>query len=247
MLIDLLSTDNMVSYNVKIAQTLGLHSAIYLQELININNKALKKGKMVADKFVVDRSYITSRTTLEAEEQCAIDRKLAKIGVIIPAEGNEDLIGLEIPVLTNIMASNEAKLLADVKKLTKVKTLTLPGGKISQRRRMFDDLKSKTTHPNPELQDAYREWIEGVYANPKGFLSLKAITVFQQTIDNYAKGDLDLALKLIEIAAINGYRDATWAWNVFVKDYQRDFYRGRVVSGGSVVDRKPAGLSDEVF
>ena len=40
MLIDLLSTDNLANYNIKIAQVMGLHSAIYINELINISNKA---------------------------------------------------------------------------------------------------------------------------------------------------------------------------------------------------------------
>ena len=46
MLLDLLSTDNLVNYNVKIAQIMGLHTAIYINELINISNKAIKKKKL---------------------------------------------------------------------------------------------------------------------------------------------------------------------------------------------------------
>ena len=56
MLIDLLATDNLANYNIKIAQIMGLHTAIYINELINISNKATQKNKLVADKFfILDR------------------------------------------------------------------------------------------------------------------------------------------------------------------------------------------------
>ena len=40
MLIDLIRTDNYVSFNVQLAHIVGLHAAIYLSELLNINSKA---------------------------------------------------------------------------------------------------------------------------------------------------------------------------------------------------------------
>lgn len=48
---------------------MGLHTAIYVNELINISAKALKKNKLIADKFfLLDRKYITRRTTLDDKE-----------------------------------------------------------------------------------------------------------------------------------------------------------------------------------
>ena len=65
MLIELLSTSNYVSYNIKLAELLGLHPAIYISELMNINDKAIKKDKLEDDYFTLVRSYITARTTLD--------------------------------------------------------------------------------------------------------------------------------------------------------------------------------------
>ena len=59
MLLDLLSLDNYVSYNIKVAEILGLHAAIYLSELMNINDKAIRKSKTKDNFFTVDRKYIT--------------------------------------------------------------------------------------------------------------------------------------------------------------------------------------------
>ena len=46
MLIDLINTSNYVSYNIKLAQLLGLKEAIYLSELLNINDKAIRKNEI---------------------------------------------------------------------------------------------------------------------------------------------------------------------------------------------------------
>ena len=69
MLIELLSTSNYVSFNVKLAEILGLHPSIYISELLNINDKAIRKEKMNESSFSLDREYIKKRTTLSVEEQ----------------------------------------------------------------------------------------------------------------------------------------------------------------------------------
>ena len=67
MLIDLLSTSNYVSYNIRLAELLGLHAAIYLSELMNINDKAIRKNKLNDNYFKLKREYITSRTTFDVK------------------------------------------------------------------------------------------------------------------------------------------------------------------------------------
>ena len=52
-------------------------------------------------------------------------------------------------------------------------------------------MKTKINCQNEELRQAYEEWIDGVYANPKGFLSARSISIFQKTVDDFARGDLD--------------------------------------------------------
>ena len=46
MLIELLSFSNYGSYNVKLANVLGLETAVYLSEIMNINERALRKNKL---------------------------------------------------------------------------------------------------------------------------------------------------------------------------------------------------------
>ena len=117
MLIDLISTDNMISFNIKIAEVLGLNTAIYLNELMNIAMKAVRKKKLVADKFfIVDRAYVKSRTTISLEEQLAIDKKMVQMNIIQKANGgaDEDSIYVDFELLAKMLSTDDEATLAKI-------------------------------------------------------------------------------------------------------------------------------------
>lgn len=242
MLTELFSTNNYISFNIKVAEVLGLHTAIYVSELININNKALHKNKInEAGYFKVDRKYITSRTTLPADEQKQIEDKLVEIQILQIDPNDRDAFKIDINNLANIAISDDVKFLKDVSKIT----ANAKQPKKTKRQSYIEVLKDCAAHENAELNQAYMDWVDGVYANPKGFLSPKSVKVFKETVDNFAQGNLDLALKIIDIATINGYRDATWAINVFNRDFAAEFNRKYRMNPPAT--QKKQKLSDEVF
>ena len=79
MLIELLSSSNYVNFNIKVAQILGLKAAIYLSQIMDINEKAIRKNKVDNNYFTIDRKYVESRTTLTRDEQVAIEHDLLEI------------------------------------------------------------------------------------------------------------------------------------------------------------------------
>ena len=244
MLLDLLSTDNLANYNVKIAQIMGLHTAIYVNELINISNKAIKKKKLVSDKyFLLNREYITKRTTLSLEEQLAIDNKLEKVFVLQKPTNDIDHIYLDIEKLAEIISSDDSDYLNKVKKKTEVKTAALPGMKQTLKQRQAEEFKNSINITHPELKEAYDGWVDGVLANPKGFLSKRAIKIFIDTVDSFADGYLDIALTIINIATVNGYRDATWAINKYNDEFNKSNRNNYVDTSRQRIVK----LGDEVF
>lgn len=91
---------------------MGLHTAIYLNELINISAKASRKNKLVSDKyFLLDRKYITKRTTIDEKEQLAIDYKLSKQSIICKPDGGVDVMWIDIDRLANMLSSDDEKYL----------------------------------------------------------------------------------------------------------------------------------------
>lgn len=216
MLLDLIAQSNYNSYNIALANILGLHASIYLNSLININDKAINKKKTTEGFFKIDRNYITHITTLTEAEQKELEKTLIKIGILETDKENPALISLNINVLTSLMMSPDESLVDNIKRLSKVNA---PKTKMTQKEATIENLKRFIECDNEELRQAYEDWIEGVYANPNGFLSKKSIAIFQKTVDEFCDRNLDVALKIIEIATVNGYRDATWAINNYKKEY----------------------------
>ena len=140
-----------------------------------------------------------------------------------------------------IGAAQDVKFLKDVSKIT----ANVKQPKKTKRQSYIEVLKDCAAHENAELNQAYMDWVDGVYANPKGFLSPKSVKVFKETVDNFAQGNLDLALKIIDIATVNGYRDATWAINVYKKKKKNKKKKKKKIK--QPVAKKKQKLSDEVF
>ena len=212
MLLDLLSTDMSVSYNVKLAHRIGLHTSIYVTELINIYRKATQKGKLVDEKyFRVDRDYVELRTTLTKEEQRELDQALKNISVVKISSKNRDTIGIDIEELSKLVLDDDAnKIEGTIKTQLKKKAPTKKDAIIAQ-------LKSYVCVSNDELRDAYYEWIEEAYAR-NGWMSAASIREAQRAIDNYSGKDLDIALDILHIASTNGYKDIMWAIDRYEKN-----------------------------
>ena len=238
MLIELLNTSNYVSYNTTVANILGLHASIYISEILSINTKAIKK-KMIDDKvFKIDRDYIKSRTTFDESEQLEIENNLLKIGLLEKPTEDKNCIKLNINVLTTLVMSEDEELISNITKLTKVKTTKATKGE-----KIKEELKQNIVTTNEELRAAYFSWIDTVYAK-QGWLSKKSVVAAQQIVDNFSQRDLDIALKLIEIADTNGYRHMEWAVNMYKKNYSVTYRVPRVTAA---VNNQSTILSDEVF
>ena len=247
MLIELLSTANYVSYNIKLAELLGLHSAIYLSELMNINDKAIRKQTLKDSALMLDRDYITKRTTLTVEEQIDIDTNLSKIGVIEQDEEDANCIVLNINVLTTLMMEADESLLGAVQRISKVKAKPKSTGKMTKADKERETLKSYIVSTNIELVEAYSDWIDAVHSK-LGWMSKKAVETGQKVVDEFANRDLDLALELIGIASMHGYRDMQWAVNKYNEQYKcRRVVAPTTISTQPKVTAQKVELSSEVF
>lgn len=218
MLVELLSTSNYVSFNIRLAQIIGLHEAIYVSELMNINDKALRKNKIDGNYFSIDREYLTKRTTFQEAEQKDIEQNLLKLGILEKSSSNDNTLYLNLTTLTSIMMSSDENLVKDISKIAKQKR-----EKRSKTDVIKDNLKNNILTNDPELRKAYSDWIDSVYAK-QGWMSAKAVQAGQTLLDDFTlvddnKHDLDLALKILEIASISGYRDLQWAINNYKDNY----------------------------
>lgn len=241
MLIELLSMSNYVHFNVKLAEILGLHTAIYLGQITDINEKAIRKNKVDENFFTIDREYITKRTTIPEKEQKEIENNLIKIGILERSDKDSNTLLLNLTVLTSILMSPDEDLLKNVESLAKPKKTKTKAEKI------IENLKENIITTNPELRSAYFDWIDAVYAKD-GFMTKAAVIAAQGNIDKFSNRNLDIALKVLEIATINGYRDITWAINNYNKDYKVSYSVASQPAVRPITAPPPRKrLSDEVF
>lgn len=217
MLLNLLNSQNYISVNIDAINIFGLNTAVYCSELLNIYKKATLKNKLIDEKFFkVDRKYIFSRTSLTVEDQIKCDLNLSKVNIISIKEEDRDIISFDYELYASILSSEDLKLLEDVSKKAKIKT---PRGVAeSKRQHAITELKNNIICSNYELLTALRGWVDSIFSRPNGYLSLKVVKLFQDTLNNYTKGDLDLALRLVEISTIQGYKDCNWAIQLYEKD-----------------------------
>ena len=75
-------------YSPKLAQMFGLNVAIYAELLVDIYNKATKKGKLDPEGYCeIDRAYVRLQTTLDPEEQVRCDAVLQNVGSALESGG----------------------------------------------------------------------------------------------------------------------------------------------------------------
>lgn len=248
MLSDLLLQKSYINVNIKLIQHLGLSNAVYLSECLKYPN-ADSNSELI--NVNINRELITRDTLIIKRDQRAIEDSLIAQQLIIidptTVGTNETIIQINLKKLTELIADtnidNNVRVIASSKPIKKSAE-----GKITVRQKACNELKSKVNAQNDELLEAYKAWIDGVYANPKGFLSDRSIKIFQRTIDEFAQGNLDLALKIIDIATVNGYRDATWAINLFNKDYAATFNRQvSEIKAPTQITKRKINVSTEVF
>lgn len=216
MLLDLVEQNKYNNFNIKLAHTIGLRSAIYCNELLNILGQVTKKNKFDDNGFFkLDRKYMFNRTTLSVEDQLNIDAALAKINLISKNPNDINSIKLDVDLLCAIVANKDINIAEDLAKRTKIKTSTEV--KETKKQAIINALKDSIVCSNYELLTALRNWVDSMYETGK-VLSKASVAAFQKTLNEYTKGDLDLALRLVQIATIRAYRDCAWAINVYEKD-----------------------------
>ena len=212
MLIDLFATDNYGQYNIKIANLWGLETAVYLNEVININEKAVRKNKVTTGFVVLDRQYLTERTTLSEEQQIEIEDKLAGIDILKRTENCT--IHLDLVLLANLIGSEDEDLKKHVQKLVELKTKK---PKKTKREVIRENLKAYIQTGDSKLDDYFSQWVDVVYEK-NGFMAKATVEEAQKRIISYSFPDLEKAYNIIKIAITNGHRDINWSIEKYEKD-----------------------------
>ena len=215
MYLDILAEDSYGKYSRKIAQLSDLTTAVYFSEVLDIIKKVVKKGTYDENGFfTLDREYIKERTTIKIDDQINCDSILATVGILTKSDHDLNKIKVDLEKAVAIMIDEDPKRLEAVAKKMR---LSRTAEAKNKQQIIIAQLKHTVVEPSEILLKAIYNWIDAVYAN-KRYLTKRNIEIFQETICRYSQ-DLNIQVKIIEIAATNGWTDAAWAISDFERNY----------------------------
>jgi len=225
MKIDYLSQYNYIQMNVKVAQIFGRDLAIYWAELLNVYARVVNKklDEMLQNNglFELDREYIAKRTTINIEDQAALDKVLVNAGILGYDPNNESDINrimLDVGKMEEIMQKDDPDEIHQLQKTLKVKKTDEALAKRFGKASMF---RGMVVEPDNDLKEAYHNWINTLIIDKKDFFNTIILNTFIETVRAYSENKA-IQLKLIQIATLQGWKDAGWAISSFERDYKNN-------------------------
>jgi hypothetical protein len=192
--------------NKRLVKIAGFEVAAYWAELQSILKQVIKK--QTADEqgfFTLDRDYVERETTLTITKQLKCDEKLLTLGVLLKDQEDPNKIAIAVNGMVAIITDE------DTTKLKK-KSATSADAKAAKIAGIKNTMKKAILETDIELRAAYERWVDGMIDAQNCKFTKAVVQLFEQTVTGYTT-DKATRLKIIEIATVNSYRDATWAIN----------------------------------
>ena len=193
--------------NKKLVKLTNFEVAAYWAELQSILKQVVKKG--TADErgfFTLDRDFMERETTLNLNKQLKCDEKLITMGVVLKDPDNPNRLAISVENMIEIITDE------DTKKLKKSSRSTKEEAKVAKVEGIKATMKRAILETDIDLRAAYERWIDGMIDAQNCRFTKAVVQLFEKTVTQYTT-DKGLRLKIIEIATVNSYRDATWAIN----------------------------------
>ena len=192
--------------NKKLIKIAGFEVAAYWAELQSILKQVVKKG--TADEhgfFTLDRDYVERETTLTITKQLKCDEKLLNLGVLLKDPSDPNRISIAVNGMVAVITEEDTtKLKKSGKTSADAKAAKISGIKATMKKAILET--------DIDLRRAIERWIDGMIDAGNCRFTKAVVELFVETINQYTT-DKATKLKIIEIATVNSYKDATWAIN----------------------------------
>ena len=194
------------SYNIDIAKIFGVRSAVLLSFL----DKEISKSSV--KQVAIERNFIYNSTGLDDKEQIDIEDALvsAKVLEVSKVRGNDNKHYYSINEQSILQFINSMQF-KDSLGISSVERPEVPVQRRTTKREAFvKQLKGSIKVSDEALRQRLCDWIDSVYSNPKGFMSLQGLALSITELQSYST-DMDVIMEIMSIAIKGGYRDLAWA------------------------------------
>jgi hypothetical protein len=224
-----------IRLNKKLVKLAGFEVAAYWAELQSILKQVVKKQTMDEQGFfTLDRDYVERETTLTVTKQLKCEEQLISLGAIIKDPENPNRLCMSVHSIVEVITNEDTTKLKKTSAVKKdAKAAKIAGIKSTMKKAILED--------DLELRAAYERWIDGMIDASNCKFTKAVVQLFEKTVTGYTN-DKGLRLKIIEIATVNSYKDATWAIN-------RIYNPGKFTSTATKLPEQKicTGVSDTVF
>lgn len=240
MWLDVMSPYNELPINVKLANMLGLKTAVYWAELMNVYarvvNKFMDELESNEGYFELDRDYVTRRTTLSVEEQLEIDAGLERLGVLTKKSDNEpNSIKVDVKKFCACLVEDDVDAIWQIQKAAKLNRQDQAKAKKAA---IKANLLGSLRETDPDVLTAYHHWIDALLEAKKP-VTKQALDIYQTNLGNYTDNK-QAKIKILEIATTNAYQEFAWSARIYEKDYAR---AGMPVGGARQQDKNEIDLT----
>lgn len=197
-----------IRLNKKLVKMVGFEVAAYWAELHSILKQVVKKK--TADEqgfFTLDREFVERETTLTITKQLKCEEKLVTMGVIMKDPQNPNRLTISVANMVEIITDEDT---SKLKKTSSVKQ----DAKAAKVAGIKASMKKAILETDIELRAAYERWVDGMVDAENCRFTKAVVQLFEKTVTEFSTNKAD-RLKVIEIATVNSYKDATWAINRF--------------------------------
>jgi hypothetical protein len=192
--------------NKRLVKIAGFEVAAYWAELQSILKQVVKKQTMDEHGFfTLDREFVERETTLTINKQLKCDDKLMSLGVMLKDMENPNRIAIAVNGMVAVITDEDT---TKLKKTSAVKK----DEKAAKIAGIKTNMKKALLETDTELRAAYERWIDGMVDAANCRFTKAVVQLFEKTVTEYTT-DKNTRLKIIEIATVNSYKDATWAIN----------------------------------
>lgn len=192
--------------NKRLVKLAGFEVAAYWAELQSVLKQVVKKQTMdELGFFTLDRNYIERETTLTVVKQLKCEEKLIFLGAIIKDPEDPNRLCISVHGMVEVITNEDTTKLKKSSAIKKDdKAAKIAGIKATMKKALLET--------DIELRAAYERWIDGMIDAASCRFTKAVVQLFEKAVTEYTT-DKMTRLKIIEIATVNSYRDATWAIN----------------------------------
>lgn len=225
--------------NKRLVKIAGFEVAAYWAELQSILKQVVKKQTMdERGFFTLDRDYVERETTLTITKQLKCEEKLITMGVVMKDPDNPNRLAISVTNMVETITDE------DTTKLKK-KSTTSADAKAAKVAGIKATMKKAILETDIELRAAYERWVDGMIDAENCRFTKAVVQLFEKTVTEFSTNKAD-RLKVIEIATVNSYKDATWAINRFCGMPSKTGYYANIAA--KLPEQKICtGVSTEVF